>query len=126
MKEKKQNVFNDFISAANWLIANHFTNKSKLAINGASNGGLLVGACLVQRPDLFAAAIPSVGVMDMLKFQNCTEGWAWTCEYGSSQNSHDFKTLIKYSPYHNIKKGVCYPATLVTTGSVTSVSLYSN
>ncbi len=116
MKEKKQNVFDDFIYAAKWLIANKFTNPSKLAINGASNGGLLVGACLVQRPDLYACAIPSVGVMDMLRFQNCTEGWAWTCEYGSAQNPIDFKTLIKYSPYHNIKNNTCYPATLITTG----------
>ena len=114
-KLKKQNVFNDFISAAEWLIANHYTASKKLAIAGGSNGGLLVGACLTQRPDLFGAALPAVGVMDMLRFHKFTIGWAWTSDYGSSDNAEEFKALYAYSPYHNIKPGVRYPATLITT-----------
>jgi prolyl oligopeptidase len=115
MKLKKQNVFNDFIAAAEWLIANKYTRRDKLAISGGSNGGLLVGACLVQRPDLFGAALPAVGVMDMLRFNKFTGGWAWTSDYGSPENPEEFKALYAYSPYHNIKPGKKYPATMVTT-----------
>ena len=113
---KKQNVFNDFIAAAEWLIANQYTQQSKLAIGGGSNGGLLVGACLTQRPDLFAAALPAVGVLDMLRFHKFTIGWAWTSDYGSSENPEEFKALYAYSPLHRIKPGTYYPATLITTG----------
>ena len=115
MKLKKQNVFGDFIAAAEWLIANRFTRPDKLAIAGGSNGGLLVGATLNQRPDLFGAALPAVGVMDMLRFHKFTAGWAWTSDYGSPENAEDFKTLYAYSPLHNIKPGGIYPATLITT-----------
>ncbi|MBL9134325.1 MAG: S9 family peptidase [Verrucomicrobiales bacterium] len=114
-KLQKQNVFDDFIAAAEWLIANHYTSPAKLAIGGGSNGGLLVGACMTQRPDLFAAALPAVGVMDMLRFHKFTIGWAWTSDYGSSENADEFKALLAYSPYHNLKKGARYPSTLVTT-----------
>ncbi|MCI0615253.1 prolyl oligopeptidase family serine peptidase, partial [bacterium] len=114
-KLQKQNVFDDFIAAAEWLIANKYTSSSKLAIGGGSNGGLLVGACITQRPDLFGAAIPAVGVMDMLRFHKFTIGWAWVADYGSSDNQQEFKALYKYSPYHNIKKGVSYPPTFITT-----------
>lgn len=114
-KLKKQNVFDDFIAAAQWLIANNYTSTPKLAIGGGSNGGLLVGACMTQRPDLFGAALPAVGVMDMLRFQKFTIGWAWTSDYGSSDNAEDFQALYKYSPLHNIKPGTAYPPTLVTT-----------
>ena len=115
MKLKKQNVFDDFIAAAQWLITNKYTSTPKLAIGGGSNGGLLVGACLTQRPDLFGAALPAVGVMDMLRFQKFTIGWAWTSDYGSSENAEDFKVLFAYSPLHNIKPGTAYPPTMVTT-----------
>ena len=115
MKLKKQNVFDDFIAAAQWLIDNKYTSAPKLAIGGGSNGGLLVGAALTQRPDLFGAALPAVGVMDMLRFQKFTIGWAWVSDYGSSDNPDEFKALYAYSPLHNIKPGASYPPTLVTT-----------
>lgn len=115
MKEKKQNVFDDFIGAAEYLVKTKYTNPAKIAIRGGSNGGLLIGACMTQRPDLFKVALPAVGVMDMLRFQKFTIGWAWAVEYGSSDNAEDFKYLVKYSPLHNLKKGVAYPATMVTT-----------
>jgi prolyl oligopeptidase len=115
MKLKKQNVFDDFIAAGEWLVANKYTNPHKLAIEGGSNGGLLVGATLNQRPDLFGAAVPQVGVMDMLRFQKFTIGWGWVGDYGSSDEADQFKALYAYSPYHNIKEGVCYPPTLITT-----------
>jgi prolyl oligopeptidase len=114
-KLKKQNVFDDFIGAAEWLVANKVTSPSKLAIGGGSNGGLLVGAAMTQRPELFGAAIPQVGVMDMLRFHKFTIGWAWTSDYGSSENADEFKALVKYSPLHNLKSGTCYPATMITT-----------
>jgi prolyl oligopeptidase len=112
---KKQNVFDDFIAAAEWLIANKYTSTPKLAIRGGSNGGLLVGACLAQRPDLYGATLPLVGVMDMLRFQKFTIGWAWTSDYGSSDNPEDFKALYAYSPLHNLKPGTKYPPTMIAT-----------
>jgi prolyl oligopeptidase len=115
MLQKKQNVFDDFIAAAEYLISNRYTSKEKLAIAGGSNGGLLVGAAMTQRPDLFKVALPAVGVMDMLRFQKFTVGWGWAVEYGSSDKPEDFKSLYAYSPLHNLKAGVTYPATLVTT-----------
>jgi prolyl oligopeptidase len=114
-KLRKQNVFNDFIAAAEWLVANHYTSPRKLAIQGGSNGGLLVGACLTQRPELFGAALPAVGVMDMLRFHKFTIGWAWCSDYGSADNADEFPALYAYSPYHNLRPGVGYPATMITT-----------
>ncbi|MBW4496888.1 MAG: prolyl oligopeptidase family serine peptidase [Oscillatoria princeps RMCB-10] len=115
MKLQKQNVFDDFIAAAEWLIANGYTSPAKLAIGGGSNGGLLVGACMTQRPDLFGAALPAVGVLDMLRFHKFTIGWAWCSEYGSPENLEEFEILYAYSPLHNLKAGTAYPATMITT-----------
>jgi prolyl oligopeptidase len=115
-KLQKQNVFDDFIAAAEWLIRQGWTRPDHLAISGGSNGGLLVGACMTQRPDLYGACLPAVGVMDMLRFQKFTIGWAWTSDYGSSDNAEEFRALYAYSPYHNLRPGRCYPPTLVTTG----------
>ena len=114
-KANKQNVFDDFIAAAEWLIANDYTNPDKLAIQGGSNGGLLVGATMAQRPELFGAALPAVGVMDMLRFHQFTAGRYWVDDYGSADDPEEFKALYAYSPYHNLKPEVRYPATLVTT-----------
>ena len=115
-KMRKQNVFDDFIAAAEWLIANHYTDKDKIAIMGGSNGGLLVGACMTQRPDLYRVAVPQVGVMDMLRYHKFTIGWNWAGDYGTSEDSKEmFEYLKGYSPLHNLKPGTAYPATLVTT-----------
>lgn len=115
MLEKKQNVFDDFIAAAELLITKKYTSRQKIAIRGGSNGGLLVGAAMTQRPDLFKVALPAVGVMDMLRFHKFTVGWGWTVEYGSADSAAHFPYLYKYSPYHNLRPGTNYPATLVTT-----------
>ena len=116
-KLRKQNVFDDFIAAGEWLVKNKVASPATLAINGGSNGGLLVGAVTNQRPDLFAAAVPQVGVMDMLRYQNFTIGWAWATDYGTAKDSPEmFKALYAYSPLHNIKSGATYPAVLITTG----------
>lgn len=115
MLDKKQNVFDDFIAAAEYLINNQYTSSAKLAINGGSNGGLLVGACLTQHPELFKVAIPAVGVLDMLKYHKFTIGWGWAVEYGSSEDKQQFEYLLKYSPLHNVKEGVQYPATMIMT-----------
>jgi prolyl oligopeptidase len=115
-KMNKQNVFDDFIGAAEWIIREGYTDKEHIAIVGGSNGGLLVGACMTQRPDLFRVAIPQVGVMDMLRYHKFTIGWNWAPDYGTSEDSKEmFEYLKGYSPLHNLKKGTSYPATLVTT-----------
>ena len=115
-KTNKQNVFDDFIAAAEWLIDNKYTSRENLGIQGGSNGGLLVGACMTQRPDLYGACLPAVGVMDMLRFHKFTAGRFWTDDYGCSEASQEeFEALYKYSPYHNISDGTEYPPTLVTT-----------
>jgi prolyl oligopeptidase len=113
--ERKQNVFDDFIAVAEELIRQKYTSPGKLGIMGGSNGGLLVGAVEQQRPDLFGVALPAVGVMDMLRYDKFTGGRAWATEYGTSSDPNQFAVLIKYSPLHNVKKGACYPPTLVTT-----------
>jgi prolyl oligopeptidase len=112
----KQVVFDDFIAAAEWLIANHYTSTARLAIHGRSNGGLLIGACVTQRPDLFGAALAQVGVMDMLRFNRFGQGAGWEGDYGSPQDPQQFQALYAYSPVHNVRSGVRYPATLVITG----------
>jgi prolyl oligopeptidase len=115
-KLKKQNVFDDFIVAAEYLIHEHYTNPKRLGIQGGSNGGLLIGAVLNQRPELFGAALPAVGVMDMLRYQTASaNARQWSSDFGLSENPDEFKALYGYSPYHNIKQGVCYPPTLITT-----------
>ena len=114
-KLKKQNVFDDFIAAAEYLIKEKYTNSSKLAVSGRSNGGLLIGAVITQRPELFKVALPAVGVMDMLRFHKFTIGWSWTGDYGSSDDSTQFKALYAYSPLHNLKEKVEYPCTMITT-----------
>ncbi|HEX6747376.1 MAG TPA: prolyl oligopeptidase family serine peptidase [Longimicrobium sp.] len=116
MLANKQNVFDDFIAAGEYLVAQKYTSPSKLAISGGSNGGLLVGTVLNQRPDLFGGALPAVGVMDMLRFNKFTIGWAWVSDYGSPQDPAQFRTLYAYSPLHNIRAGTRFPATLITTG----------
>jgi len=115
VKLKKQNVFDDFIAAAEWLIDNDYTHPDRLAIGGGSNGGLLVGACITQRPDLFGAALPAVGVLDMLRFHKFTIGWAWVSDYGTPDNEEEFEALYAYSPLHNIRQGEQYPAVMITT-----------
>ncbi|MEL6469000.1 MAG: prolyl oligopeptidase family serine peptidase [Cyanobacteria bacterium J06623_4] len=115
IKTSKQTVFDDFIRAGEWLIEQNYTSAEKLAIAGGSNGGLLVGACITQRPDLFRAALPAVGVLDMLRFNKFTIGWAWESDYGSPQNEEELKALYAYSPLHNLKPGTAYPATMITT-----------
>ena len=114
-KLNKQNVFDDFIAAAEWLIDNKYTSTSKLAIQGGSNGGLLVGACMAQRPELYGACLPAVGVMDMLRFHKFTAGRFWVDDYGSADDPEQFKAIFAYSPYQNLKQGKKYPATMVTT-----------
>jgi prolyl oligopeptidase len=115
MFERKQNVFDDFIACAEWLIAQKYTSPAKLAVKGESNGGLLVGAVVCQRPELFGASLPGVPLMDMLRFPKFTIGWAWVSEYGDPAKEDDFQSIFAYSPLHNITPGTKYPATLVTT-----------
>jgi prolyl oligopeptidase len=115
MLHNKQNVFDDFIACTEWLIAQKITSAPRLAIQGRSNGGLLVGACMTQRPELFGAALPAVGVLDMLRFHKFTIGWAWVSDYGCADDPDDFQVLYAYSPLHNLRPGVHYPASLVTT-----------
>jgi prolyl oligopeptidase len=115
MLDKKQNVFDDFVACARYLIDQAITSTPRLTINGGSNGGLLVGASLTQHPELFGAAVPAVGVMDMLRFHKFTIGWAWVSDYGSPDDPEQFETLYAYSPLHNLKPGIKYPATLVVT-----------
>jgi prolyl oligopeptidase len=116
MKTHKQNVFDDFIAAAQYLTTSHWTNPKRLAILGRSNGGLLIGAVEEERPDIAAAAVAQVGVMDMLRFREFTVGKAWESDYGSVENPDEFRALYAYSPYHNVRAGVDYPATLIMTG----------
>lgn len=116
MLANKQQCFDDFIACSEWLIENKWTTSSKLGIQGGSNGGLLVGACMTQRPELFGACLPAVGVMDMLRFPLFTVGWAWTSDYGNPKDKEMFGHLYGYSPYHNLNTGICYPPTMVTTG----------
>jgi prolyl oligopeptidase len=114
-KLNKQNVFDDFIAAADWLVAKRWTSHERLAIQGGSNGGLLIGAVLNQRPDVCGAALPQVGVMDMLRYEQFTIGWAWASDFGSVKNAEEFEALRAYSPYHNVREATCYPPTLITT-----------
>ena len=115
-RTKKQNVFDDFIAAAEWLIANRYTSPPKLAIHGRSNGGLLVGAVMAQRPELFGAALPGVGVLDMLRYHTASaNAYAWSSDYGTAEDPEEFRALLAYSPLHNLKPGRCYPPTLITT-----------
>src|SRR5690606_37033441 len=113
--KNKQNVFDDFIAAAEYLIREQYTSTPKLAISGGSNGGLLVAAAMTQRPDLFGAVLPAVGVLDMLRFHKFTIGWAWKSDYGDPDVAEDFEVLLKYSPLHRVTPGTRYPATLITT-----------
>ena len=115
MLDRKQTVFDDFIAAAEYLIRERYTSSARLAIGGGSNGGLLVGAVMTQRPDLVGAALPAVGVMDMLRFHKFTIGWAWVTEYGSADSAAQFPYLYQYSPLHHLRPGTRYPATLITT-----------
>ncbi len=117
MKLNKQNVFDDFIAAAEWLIENAYTRTPRLAIGGRSNGGLLIGACMTQRPDLFGACLPVVGVLDMLRFQKFTIGWAWVSDYGSPDDPKEFGALVGYSPYHNVHADVDYPQVFFLTST---------
>jgi prolyl oligopeptidase len=115
-KLKKQNVFDDYIAAAEWLIAQRYTSHRRIAALGRSNGGLLVGAAITQRPDLFAAALPAVGVLDMLRYHTASaNARQWSSDYGLSENAEEYRALKAYSPYHNVRPGACYPPTLVTT-----------
>ena len=118
MLKNKQNVFDDFVSAAEYLHTMNISSPKKTVIEGRSNGGLLVGAAMLQRPNLFGATLPGVGVMDMLRFNKFTIGWAWESDYGSPERFEDFQVLVKYSPYHNIERGECYPPTLITTSEL--------
>jgi prolyl oligopeptidase len=115
-KERKQNVFDDFAAAAEWICANHYSSAPHLAIRGGSNGGLLIGASLTQHPELFGCCLPAVGVLDMLRYERFTIGWAWASDYGSVSDPAAFRYLLAYSPLHNVKSGTHYPPTLITTG----------